>query len=137
MTIIVKPPVREPAVSGQSAVLVKNDSPNTNPETETQAVVIPHWIGGRSGYVYSVISNGEVIVSRSADPEFDAARVLLARGITGKLRLLDMTGKPRNIVNIAKGAKLRTDDTERMRFPRWTPFQSGNVEGYSAEEASP
>ena len=56
-------------------------------------------MGGRDGYRYSVICRGELIVDRSRDPECDAARALLARGITGKLTLLDgKTGKPRIII---------------------------------------
>ena len=53
----------------------------------------PHWAGGRAGYVYSVIYDGELIVSRSRDPECDAARALLAKGLTGKLTLLDGTDR--------------------------------------------
>ena len=51
----------------------------------------PIWVGGRAGYVYSVICDGQLIVSRSLDPECDAARALLAQGITGELALLDGT----------------------------------------------
>jgi hypothetical protein len=51
---------------------------------------------------------------------------LLARGITGKLTLLDgKTGKPRCIVtDIEKAAKLRTrDDCKKMCFERYVPFE--------------
>ena len=69
----------------------------------------PHWIGGRTGYVYSVICEGQLLVERSRDPECDAARALVAKGITGELTLLDgKTGIPRTIINIEKAAKLRT-----------------------------
>jgi hypothetical protein len=34
---------------------------------------------------YSVLFNGKVLVERSRDPECDAARALLAQGITGEL----------------------------------------------------
>ena len=44
----------------------------------------PKWVGGRDGYRYSVICRGELIVENSRDPECDAARALLARGITGQ-----------------------------------------------------
>ena len=58
----------------------------------------PHWVGGEAGYVHSVLCNGKLLVERSRDPECDAARALLARGIT-KLSLCDgKTGKPRTML---------------------------------------
>jgi hypothetical protein len=45
------------------------------------------------------------LVERSRDPECDAARALLAKGITGTLTMLDgKTGKPRTIIDIEKAA---------------------------------
>jgi hypothetical protein len=66
---------------------------------------------GAQGFPYSdrynVTLDGELLVKRSRDPECDAARVLVAKGITGKLTMLDgNTGKPRTIVNIEKAAKV-------------------------------
>jgi hypothetical protein len=84
----------------------------------------PHFAGGRSGYLYSVISDGELLVSRSRDPEFDAARALLAKGITGKLTLLDgRTGKPRTIIDIEKAADLTVREESRngLRVRRVNP----------------
>jgi len=70
----------------------------------------PHWTG--SGYRYSVLFQGELLLERSRDPECDAARALEARGITGKLTLCDgKTGIPRTIIDIERAAKLRTVET--------------------------
>jgi hypothetical protein len=56
---------------------------------------------------YDMILDGEVIVSRSRDPEHDAARVLKERGITGTFRTVDAkTGKHRMTVDIEQAAKL-------------------------------
>ena len=67
----------------------------------------PRWVGGNAGYRHSVIFDGELLVDRSRDPEFDAARALLAKGITGKLIMLEgKTGRPRTIINIEKAAKV-------------------------------
>src|SRR5262245_812515 len=56
---------------------------------------------------YSVILDGKLLVQGSRDPECDAARALLATGLTGKLTMLDgETGVPRSIINIEKAAKL-------------------------------
>jgi hypothetical protein len=42
--------------------------------------------------LYSVIFRGKLLIQRSGDPECDAARALLALGITGKLHLSDAGG---------------------------------------------
>jgi hypothetical protein len=56
---------------------------------------------------YSVLFDGKLLVDRSRDPECDAARALLAQGITGKLTLCDgKTGIPRTIIDIERAAKL-------------------------------
>src|SRR5262245_15402373 len=55
----------------------------------------PKWVP-TVAYRYSVIFRGKLLVERSRDPECDAARALVAKGITGKLTTLDgKTGKPR------------------------------------------
>lgn len=60
----------------------------------------------KGGEVYSVIFHGDLLVERSSDPECDAARALLAQGITGKLTMLDgKTGKPRTVINIERAAQ--------------------------------
>jgi hypothetical protein len=85
----------------------------------------PRWVGGRAGYLYSVIFEGNLIVDRSRDPECDAARALVAMGRTGKLTLLDgKTGLPRTIINIEKVAKLRTAEPNRgvVHLQKWAPF---------------
>ena len=82
----------------------------------------PHWVGGRTGYVYSVIFDGKLIVDRSREPECDAARALLARGITGKLTMLDgKTGKPRTTIDIKKAAWLTVEETGNS--PRFRKYR--------------
>jgi hypothetical protein len=52
-----------------------------------------HSVKAKNGrQVYSVIFRGRLLVERSQDPECDAARALLAQGITGKLYLSDAGG---------------------------------------------
>ena len=61
---------------------------------------------------YSVLFDGKLLVGDSRDPECDAARALLAQGITGKLTLCDgKTGRPRTIIDIEKAARLRSVET--------------------------
>jgi hypothetical protein len=79
----------------------------------------PKWVGGHDGYCYSVIQDGKLLVDRSRDPECDAARALVEKGITGKLTLLDgKTGKPRTIIDIVKAARLCTKEGP-LRFARY------------------
>ena len=78
----------------------------------------PIWVGGRTGYYYSVLYDGKLLVERSRDPETDAARALLAKGITGKLTLCDgKTGAPRTVINIERAAKLATKEGP-LRFEK-------------------
>lgn len=66
------------------------------------------------GYRYDVLLDDEVILRRSRDPEYDAARVLHARGHRGTFRTIDFTtGKPRMILDIGKAAGLRTVERDR------------------------
>jgi len=60
---------------------------------------------------------------------------LLARGITGKLTMLDgKTGKPRTIVDIEKAAKLTVEETGSV--PRFRKYRErGGSEAHSPEEA--
>lgn len=88
----------------------------------------PIWVGGRDGYRYSVLYDGKLLVERSRDPETDAARALLAKGITGKLTMLDgKTGKPRTVINIEKAAGIITTEENRsgLRF-RKPPRRADN-----------
>jgi hypothetical protein len=101
----------------------------------------PKWVGGRDGYRYSVIFEGKLLVERSRDPECDAARALLAMGVTGKLTLLDgKTGRPRLTLDIVKMASLtvREDRGRGPRFVKWKPMpdnahQTGEGKAYTAE----
>src|SRR5262245_60970354 len=86
---------------------------------EWKARLHPIWVGGRTGYVYSIIYDGHLLIERSRDPECDAARALLAKGLTGKLTLCDgETGMPRTIIDIQKAAGLMTSEENRsgLRF---------------------
>jgi hypothetical protein len=91
----------------------------------------PRWVGGRTGYVYSVIFDGKLIVDGSRDPECDTARALLPRGITGTLHMLDgKTGKPPTIINIEKAAGLTVGETG----PRFRKCRERDVSEASSPE---
>jgi hypothetical protein len=68
-----------------------------------------------------VIFDGKLLVERSSDPECDTARALLAKGVTGKLTLLDgKTGKPRSVIDIERAALLCVKEGP-LRF---APYES-------------
>jgi hypothetical protein len=70
---------------------------------------------------YSMIFDGKLFVHRSRDPECDTARALLAKGIIGKLIMLDgKTGRTRTIIDIEKAAKLTAEEgPSGPRFRTW------------------
>ena len=77
-----------------------------------------------SWYLYDIEFDGELVVRDSKDPECELARALLARGITGCVRLIDAnTGKPRITINIEKCAKLTVRETRSHgpRLVKWRP----------------
>ena len=81
----------------------------------------PIWLPKR-GYRYSVIFHGKLLVECSRDPECDAARALLAMGITTRLTMLHgKTGRPRSIIDIVKAARLTTE--EGPRAPRFVKYR--------------
>jgi hypothetical protein len=88
-----------------------------------------HW------HAYDVTLGGEMVVTDSRDPEFDAARALLARGIVGVAVFVDAnTGKARIRINIEKAAKTRTyEDCRGIGFERWKAFEPLAVRAHSRE----
>ena len=80
---------------------------------------------GRRGQKYAVLLHGEVIVSASLDPEHDACRALLPRGITGTMRTVDEAGAVRMLLDIEKAGKLTVrEDDAGLRIVKWRPFPS-------------
>jgi hypothetical protein len=74
---------------------------------------------------YSVEFDGDILVAGSHNPECDLARALLAKGITGKLTMVDAnSGKARTIIDIEKAAKLTVEENRHNgpRFVKWRPM---------------
>jgi hypothetical protein len=81
--------------------------------------------GRKHAYLYDITLDGETIVSDSADPEYDFARALLARGVTGIAETINsITGRPRSRINIDAAAQLTVDDSSSNgpRFAKWRPY---------------
>src|SRR5262245_32400281 len=79
---------------------------------------------GERGQRYRVIHNSVTLIESSRNPEFDACRALLARGITG---LLESWHKDASFaamyLDIEKGARLTVQESEHIgpRFVAWSP----------------
>ena len=68
---------------------------------------------------YDISFHDEIVVENSRDPECDLGRALFAKGITGKITIIDgTTGKPRTIVDIEKAARLSVKEGP-LRFVPW------------------
>jgi hypothetical protein len=79
--------------------------------------------------------DGELIVVDSRDPEHDLARALLARGLTGKVTMLDaQTGKPRTVVDIAKAAELCVSEESRDGLRIQAYRESPDSDSQAAED---
>lgn len=74
---------------------------------------------------YKIEFGGEVILPSCRDPEHELARALLARGLAGKVMVLDaITGRHRSTVDIEKAAKLTVEESWSFgpRIVKWYPF---------------
>ena len=92
-----------------------------------------HPIKPKGGEVYSVVFRGERIVERSRHAACDTARALLAKGVTGKLAMLDgKTGKPRMIIDIERAARLTVE--EGPNGPRFVKCRQTVVDRAYASE---
>jgi hypothetical protein len=75
---------------------------------------------------YAVSIDGEYIVANSRDPETDLARALLARSITGNVKVIDaITGRHRSTVDIEKAAKVTAE--EGPCGPRFVKYRGQTV----------
>ncbi len=78
--------------------------------------------------LYAVHHMGEVLISRSGDPEHDACRAY--EGPATHIRFFwKDTGKPGLVMPVAWGKKHRTQENERMgpKVVDWEPFPSSGV----------
>jgi hypothetical protein len=93
-----------------------------------QAFLIIHRTEPRAGrrdvYFYSMEFEGKIVVECSVDAACDLARVLLARGLTGHVKVIHKeTGQYRYTVEIEKAAKLTVREDARCGpcFVKWRP----------------
>ena len=78
-------------------------------------------IRGERGQYYRVHFEGAVLIEDTWNPEFEACRALVARGVTGRLETW-RTGK--TVPDIEEGARWTVveNDKEGPVIKRWEPF---------------
>jgi hypothetical protein len=74
-----------------------------------------------SGHKWDVVFEGKVLLHASKNPEFEACRALVAKGITGKL-VTYRDGRPCMVLNIEKAAKVTVSET-KAHGPRFVPYK--------------
>jgi hypothetical protein len=97
---------------------------SAQPSATIVVIIEPTGRYGRSGQRYRVIHDDTILIGSSGDPEFDTCRLLLDNGITGKVEVWRRGADfPSMRINIAKGARLITEDGDRIGpiFARWQP----------------
>jgi hypothetical protein len=132
-----------PGDTGDVAKTEEDEEHLYTPKQPTpQAFLIVHRTEPRPArahvYIYSMEFEGEIVVERSVDAACDLARALLARGLTGHVKVIHKeTGQHRYTVNIEKAAKVTVREDARVgpRFVKWRPngFLSDVVSHRSGE----
>ena len=97
----------------------------------------PKWT--KNGYRYAVLFAGRLIVENSRDPEHDAARALVAIGLTGKLTLCDgKSGRARTIIpdiEQAAGFRMSEESRDGLRLRRYVDPDIGSPAAEASEVA--
>jgi hypothetical protein len=85
---------------------------------------------------YRVLYDGQSLIESTDDPEYDACRALLAKGITGTFVTYSLgCPMPRARVDIEKGAKLMILETDD-HGPKLVPYVPFPVERFAAQPIS-
>lgn len=87
------------------------------------------------GQRWQVTIDGQILIDRARDPEHEAARLLLARGLTGRM-LTYVGGRPSMILSIeaAAGFTIIEGSATSLRRTKWQPF--GASTGQQKAEAA-
>jgi hypothetical protein len=76
-----------------------------------------------AGHMWNTTFEGEPLTRLSRDPEHEACRALLARGVTGRVTFIQAkTGTPGLSMDIEKGARLTVREDGRLRLVKYSPF---------------
>jgi len=86
---------------------------------------------GKRGQRYRVTYLGKVLIESTRNPDFDACRALLARGITGKLLVRRAAASSHHLaIDIERGARLTVHETDTVgpRLARWKRRPEGDAQ---------
>ena len=100
----------------------------------------PTNIRGERGQHYRVIYKGAILIEDTRNPEYDACRVLLAMGITGKLETWRPDRQaPCLRLDIEKGARVTVEEGQRggPRLRRWEAHPDANLKAISCSLGPP
>lgn len=88
---------------------------------------------GHKGSRYDVELDGALIVTGSLDPEYDAARAMLERGLSGPFRTITPAGQTRmRFPSIEMAARLTMQESDRGRL-RAVPYKPYSPRGRSTK----
>src|SRR6185295_14236546 len=91
-------------------------------------VIEPTSIRGERGLHYRVLHAGQVLTEDCWCPEYDAARALVAKGVTGKVEVV-REGKVVSTMDVEGVAKLTIVENANVgpRLRTWVPFSPYSV----------
>jgi hypothetical protein len=100
------------------------------PTTKNAALIV------RSVGRYAVSFHDEIVVENSRDPELDLARELVRRGLTGCVKIVDVSNKHRSsIPDIERASRLRTREGP-LRFSAYESLPKPLPAGEDGEDGS-
>ena len=104
-------------------------------------IIEPTNIRGERGQHYRVIYNGAILIEDTRNPEYDACRMLLAIGITGRLQTWCQGSQaPCLRLDIESAANLTIEEGQRAgpRLRRWVAHpDAAKLEAISCSRGSP
>jgi hypothetical protein len=115
----------------------------------SRITIEPTRVGGERGQRYRVYFEGTVLVEDTRDPEHDAARALLARGIRGQFETWRLGGSHPSVRGDIEACALLTTEESAKIGPRvrsWRTYDGagsetrdsqGDVSGGKASKSEP
>jgi hypothetical protein len=116
--------------SGYQTPTTKNPTEQSSVEPPSAALIV------RSVGRYAVSFHDEIVVENSRDPELDLARELVRRGLTGCVKIVDVSNKHRSsIPDIERASRLRTREGP-LRFSAYESLPKPLPAGEDGEDGS-
>ena len=106
--------------------------------TDIRITIEPTGVRGERGCRYRVLYGGEIVIWDTWNPEYDAARALVAMGVTGKVEVW-RDGKVASTMDIEGAAKLTISENAQggRKVARWKAFADDYVAPPAAVSGRP